>query len=216
MVKLDRIDRSPFVGCAGDWLGRSLRRESKMTDNAPAETGPVNQAKPNPDRSSPEFPTCSVCGSERVVRDAWGSWDTEAQDWQLDAVFDYSFCLACEEEAGMEWRSTPLTKTERIRMLNDAFRTGRHKGGTVVITSGVQALGRDFVTEAHKAVAAFDAFNADNDPHAEHDFGALTVQGEKLFFKIDYHDLDLSAHSSDAADPSVTKRVLTIMLASEY
>ena len=116
----------------------------------------------------------------------------------------------------MEWRSTPLTKTERIRMLNDAFRTGRRKDGTVVITAGVQAIGPDFVAEARKAVAAFNDFNADNDPHGEHDFGAITVQDEKLFFKIDYYDLDLSAHSPDAADPTVTKRVLTIMLASEY
>ncbi|MCG6867345.1 MAG: DUF3768 domain-containing protein [Gammaproteobacteria bacterium] len=187
-----------------------------MTDNAPADTGPVNQAKPGPDNPSAEFPVCTACGSERVVRDAWASWDTEAQDWQLDAVFDYSFCLACEEEAGMEWRSTPLTKTERIRMLNDAFRIGRHKGGSVVIATGVQAMGPDFVAEARKAVVAFDAFDADSDPHAEHDFGALTVQGAKLFFKVDYYDLDLSAHSPDAADPSVTARVLTIMLASEY
>ncbi|MCP4408264.1 MAG: DUF3768 domain-containing protein [Gammaproteobacteria bacterium] len=116
----------------------------------------------------------------------------------------------------MEWRSTPLTKTERICRLNDAVRAGRRKDGTVVITAGVQALGQDFITEASKAVAAFDDFHADNDPHAEHDFGALTVQAEKLFFKIDYYDLNLSAHSPDASDPSVTKHVLTIMLASEY
>jgi len=188
-----------------------------MTDTkAPAKTDPVDEAKPNPDQPSAEFPVCTACGSERVVRDAWASWDAESQDWQLDAVFDYSFCLSCEEEAGMEWRSTSLTKTERIRMLNDAFRTGRRKGGTTVITAGIQAHGADFIAQARKAVAAFDAFNADNDPHGEHDFGALTVQGEKLFFKFDYYDLDLSVHSPNAADPSVTQRVLTIMLASEY
>ncbi len=187
-----------------------------MTDtNAPA-TDPVDQAKSDPDQTSAEFPICYACGSERIVRDAWASWDATSQDWQLDAVFDYSFCLSCEEEAGMEWRSTPLFKTDRIRMLNDVFRTGRRNGGTVVITAGIQALGPDFVAEARKAVAAFDDFDADNDPYAEHDFGALSVQGEKLFFKIDYYDLNLSAHSPDAADPSVTKRVLTIMLASEY
>ncbi len=188
-----------------------------MTDiKAPAETESVDQTKANPDPAAAEFPICSACGSERVVRDAWAAWDPNIQDWQLDAVFDYSFCLACEEEAGVEWRSTPLSVTDRIRMLNDAFRTGRRKDGTLVITAGVQAIGPDFVAEARKAVAAFDDFNADNDPHAEHDFGALTIQGEKLFFKIDYYDLDLSAHSLDATDPLVTRRVLTIMLASEY
>lgn len=189
-----------------------------MTDTkAPAAaTDPVDQANSNPNQTSAEFPICSACGSDRIVRDAWASWDTEAQDWQLDAVFDYSFCLSCEEEAGMEWRSTPLTKTERIRMLNDAFRSGRRKGGTVVVTAGIQALGADFIAEARKTVATFSDFNADNDPHGEHDFGEVTIQGEKLFFKFDYFDLDLSAHSRNAADPAVTKRVLTIMFASEY
>ncbi len=188
-----------------------------MTDaNAPVATGQSDQAKSNPDQTAAEFPICSACGSERVVRDAWAAWDPRVQDWKLDAVFDYSFCLSCEEEAGVEWRSTPPSVTDRIRMLNDAFRTGRRKNGTLVITAGVQAIGPDFVAEARKAVAAFDAFDADNDPLSEHDFGALTVQGEKLFFKIDYYNIDLSAHSPDAADPSVTKRVLTIMLASEY
>jgi len=37
-----------------------------------------------------------------------------------------------------------------------------------------------------------------------------------VFFKIDCYDLALSAHSPDAGDPNVTKRVITIMLASEY
>lgn len=54
------------------------------------------------------------------------------------------------------------------------------------------------------------------DPHSEHDFGAFTLHGERLFFKIDYYDLGLTAHSPDPADPAVTQRVLTIMLASEY
>jgi hypothetical protein len=49
--------------------------------------------------------------------------------------------------------------------------------------------------------------------YGEHDFGALEIEGERLFFKIDYYDQSLSAHSPDPADETLTKRVLTIMLA---
>ena len=38
----------------------------------------------------------------------------------------------------------------------------------------------------------------------------------ELIFKIGYCDLELAFHSPDAADPKVTTRVMTIMLADEY
>ena len=85
-----------------------------------------------------------------------------------------------------------------------------------VVTAGIRELGSDFLAEGTAAVAAFDKFTADNDPHGEHDFGALTVQDKKVFWKFDYYDLSLSAHSPDPADPAVTRRVLIIMLAHEY
>jgi hypothetical protein len=52
--------------------------------------------------------------------------------------------------------------------------------------------------------------------YGEHDFGALEIEGERLFSKIDYYDQSLSAHSPDPADETLTKRVLTIMLAEKY
>jgi hypothetical protein len=59
-------------------------------------------------------------------------------------------------------------------------------------------------------------FATPNDPHQEHDFGAFDADGQRVFFKIDYFDESLTYHSPDPADPSVTQRVITIMLAEEY
>ena len=66
------------------------------------------------------------------------------------------------------------------------------------------------------AIAAFDDFCHANDPYKEHDFGSFEAEGETIFFKIDYFDRTLTHHSPDPADPAVTERVITIMLADEY
>ena len=62
----------------------------------------------------------------------------------------------------------------------------------------------------------FDAFTSDNDPHGERDFGSFAICGEHLFWKIDYYDQGLRFGSEDPSDPAVTRRIMTIMLASEY
>src|SRR5437588_2602877 len=108
-----------------------------------------------------------------------------------------------------------ITKTEQIRTLNDDLR--QHLGsGVAVITPGVAALGAEAVARIVKTIAVFDDFCHANDPHEEHDFGGFDADGHSVLFKIDYYDESLSYHSPDPADPSVTKRVITIMLAEEY
>ena len=107
------------------------------------------------------------------------------------------------------------TKTARIRALNDELRQHLN-GGMAVITVGVAALGPAAVERIVKTIAVFDDFCHANDPHEEHDFGSFEADGQKIFFKIDYFDRDLSMHSPDPADPNVTERVITIMLAEEY
>jgi hypothetical protein len=52
--------------------------------------------------------------------------------------------------------------------------------------------------------------------YGEHDFGEFEAYGERLSFKIDYFDQALNMHSPDPADPAVTTRVITVMLAEEY
>jgi hypothetical protein len=105
--------------------------------------------------------------------------------------------------------------TEKIRALNDAFRTTM-TGGRVVMTAGVDALPNDVKAMVIRKVATFSDFTPDNDPHGEHDFGNFEVAGQKFFWKIDYYDAAMEFGSDDPADPTVTTRVLTIMLASEY
>jgi len=39
---------------------------------------------------------------------------------------------------------------------------------------------------------------------------------ERVFWKLDYYDRDMQFASEDAANPAVTRRVLTLMLSDEY
>jgi hypothetical protein len=105
--------------------------------------------------------------------------------------------------------------SDRIRVLNDNFRT-TFVGGRVVMTEGVADLPLGVKARVLIQVQRFASFNADNDPHGEHDFGSFEIAGEKLFWKIDYYDSDMMFGSEDPADPEKTTRVLTIMLAEEY
>ena len=84
------------------------------------------------------------------------------------------------------------------------------------MTPGIAALGQEAVDRIVKTIATYDDFCHANDPHEEHDFGSFEAEGATIFFKIDYYDRTLTYHSPDPADPSLTKRVITIMLADEY
>lgn len=109
--------------------------------------------------------------------------------------------------------------SQRIAELNDAFRKSPldRSRGKLSMTAGVNAHGPAFVARAIAALIAFNQFNADNDPHNEHDFGAFEIDGERLFFKIDYFDeRDPDLGAEDPSDPSVSERALTLMLADEY
>ena len=84
------------------------------------------------------------------------------------------------------------------------------------MTAGIAALGPEAVARIVKTIAVYDDFCQADDPYGEHDFGLFEADGHVIFFKIDYFDKALTAHSPDPSDPSVTERVITIMLAEEY
>jgi len=100
-----------------------------------------------------------------------------------------------------------------IALLNDLARVTL-ADCRVVITQGIAAL--DDLDAIMAKVQAFNDFNERNDPYGEHDFGAIQHGDNTVFWKMDYYDLDLFMHSPDPADPTVTQRVLTVMLAEEY
>ncbi len=106
-------------------------------------------------------------------------------------------------------------RTDRIRMLNDELR--KHLiGGGAVMTPGIAALGAEAVKRLVQTLSTYSDFCTDNDPYTEHDFGAFDFDGNRVIFKIDYYDKSLTYHSPDPSDPSVTERVITLMLADEY
>ena len=108
-----------------------------------------------------------------------------------------------------------VPRAEFIARLNDALRK-RGVGGTIMVTRGVLAVTGSNMPELAEALAAYDAFDVNNDPHGERDFGDLTLWGQDMFWKIDYFDADLRYGSDDPADGDKTRRVLTVMLTSEW
>jgi len=135
----------------------------------------------------------------------------ESKEMQSDLLLEQNMNVV--DPAADERRSA--ASTARVRALNDAFRQSG-TGGRMLMTAGVAALPYDEQLAIVAAVQAFDAFDPGNDPHGEHDFGALRVAAHRVMFKIDTYDRSERVHSPDPSDPAVTCRVLTIMLAEEY
>ena len=92
--------------------------------------------------------------------------------------------------------------------------------GQVVLTRGVADLSPAAKAIITQRVQGFDVFNEDNDPYGDHGFGAFEFEicsnSYHIFWKIDLYDSDYCMGSSDPGNPQVTRRVLTVMHASEY
>lgn len=121
---------------------------------------------------------------------------------------------------------------DAIRRLNDAARSNPGTSSIANMTIGLQSLSDADRFAALAEIVGFSEFTKDNDPYGEHDFGSIyrlakgawTQQRPKdektiaatVFWKVDYYDNSLSFGSDAPWDAQRTKRVLTIMLASEY
>jgi hypothetical protein len=128
--------------------------------------------------------------------------------------------------------ATLTSQRERIARLNDLARRAMGVACTAVATVGFRSLAEADQSRVRELIETYDAFDEDNDPHGERDFGTIYQLGdgswtterprlrdderERVFWKFDYYDRDLQFGSEDAANPALTRRVLTIMLADEY
>ena len=128
--------------------------------------------------------------------------------------------------------ATAREQTARIARLNDMARQAMGVACTAVATVGFRSLPESDQSRVRELIETYDAFDEDNDPHGERDFGTIYQLGDgrwtterprvcddervRVFWKFDYYDRDLQFGSEDAANPVLTRRVLTIMLADEY
>jgi hypothetical protein len=80
----------------------------------------------------------------------------------------------------------------------------------LILTDEVASLAEEKLAQIFLAFRKFDEFDADNDPYLEHDFIAVSFEGENLFLKFEYFDSDLRFFQEDGT------RVLTIMFSHEY
>ena len=127
---------------------------------------------------------------------------------------------------------TLTSQRDRIARLNDLARRAMGVACTAVATVGFRSLPEADQSQVRELIETYDAFTEDKDPHGERDFGTIYQladgrwvterprlrddERERVFWKFDYYDCDLQFGSEDAANPAVTRRVLTIMLADEY
>lgn len=56
-------------------------------------------------KANTTYPVCEKCGSRNIRKDAWAEWDDTAQCWVLDNAFDNCYCMECEDETDIEWKS---------------------------------------------------------------------------------------------------------------
>lgn len=118
-----------------------------------------------------------------------------------------------------------------VARLNDLARSGQLANARFVFTHALIATlapaAPDALTEMlaraklqRRLIAAIAdaAFNPDNDPHGEHDFGIFVFENRKIYWKIDVYENDGTFQwgANDPGDPATSYRIVTFMLPEDY
>lgn len=114
--------------------------------------------------------------------------------------------------------------TSKCAKLNNDCRSGRGNRADFrhMMTIGVVALlddDADLVTRVMRRAqlhATFRNYPFMPSDGPERDFGGFSFMDANLLFKIDVYDRECEYRSPDPEDASVTMRVMTVMLVSEY
>lgn len=120
--------------------------------------------------------------------------------------------------------TNPVEEAVTIAAQNDAFRrtilpSGQQPNtpkGKIVMTQGISALEPDVQMELVQQVAVFEDFVEDSDPHGWHEMGVIEIADTTIWFKIDLYDTKYQYGSPDPQALAKTRRVLTLLLPSEY
>ena len=107
-----------------------------------------------------------------------------------------------------------LIELDRKKMTEIARRNdiARKLGLGVTITKGVEKLSD--LEGLLRAVRAYDNFTEKNDPYEAHDMGDFVWKDQKIIWKIDYYNPQLTCFE-DPMSPDC-KRLITVMLSEEY
>ena len=105
-------------------------------------------------------------------------------------------------------------QTARIARLNDLARSAMGVACTAVATVGFRSLPASDQSRVRELIETFDAFDEDNDPHGERDFGTIyqLVDGrwtterprlrdderERVFWKLDLYEETFVKHACRA------------------
>ena len=119
-----------------------------------------------------------------------------------------------------------IPDAQTVAAHNDEFR--RHKclgapltlqlRGLIVMTQTLAAMDPILVHKARVAIGRLDVFEPDNDPDGFHDFGAVEIDDQKIWFKINLYEAgsDKRYGAERPDNPVTTERVMTLMLPSDW